>query len=64
MENALLSYISLCAVDDLSNDLAESGDYDIEFHDYDWGLNSKRWSRSSSNATNFLMISYRVRVSA
>ena len=42
VENALLSYISQYAVDDLSNALAGSGNYDIEFHDYDWGLNSKR----------------------
>jgi len=42
VENGLLSYVSQYAVGDLLNDIAEAKDYDIEFRDYNWDLNSKR----------------------
>ncbi len=38
--NGLLTYIAEYALDELADDLAMAGEYEIEFRDYDWSLNS------------------------
>jgi hypothetical protein len=38
--NGLLTYVAQNAVDGLADDLAMAGEYEIEFRDYDWSLNS------------------------
>ena len=38
--NGLLTYVSEYALDELADDLAIAGEYQIEYRDYDWSLNS------------------------
>jgi len=38
--NGLIAYIALYASEALSDDIARSGDYEIQFRDYDWSVNS------------------------
>ncbi len=38
--NGLLTYVAEYALDELADDLAMAGEYEIEFRDYDWSLNS------------------------
>jgi hypothetical protein len=38
--NGLLTYVAEYALDELADDLAIAGEYQIEYRDYDWSLNS------------------------
>jgi len=38
--NGLLTYIARYASDALADDIAQAGDYKIQFRDYDWSLNA------------------------
>ncbi len=38
--NGLIAYVSRYATDELAQELAQASDYEIEFRDYDWGLNA------------------------
>ncbi len=39
-ENGLLTYVAQYATGDLSDDVARASEYQIEYRDYDWGINS------------------------
>jgi hypothetical protein len=39
-DNGLLTYVAEYALDELADDLAIAGEYQIEYRDYDWSLNS------------------------
>lgn len=39
-ERGLIDYVASVAPDELKNELASADDYEIEFRDYDWALNS------------------------
>ena len=39
-ENLLLTYVAQYAAGDLSDDIARASEYEIEYRDYDWGINS------------------------
>jgi len=39
--NGLIAYVAQQATGELARDLAQAGNYNIEFRDYDWELNSK-----------------------
>ncbi len=39
-EHGLLAYVSQYAASSLTADIAQAGDYEIEFRDYDWDINS------------------------
>ena len=38
--NLLLTYVAQYASNEVSEDLALAGDYEVLFRDYDWGVNS------------------------
>jgi hypothetical protein len=38
--NGLIAYVSRYASDDLAEGLAQAGNYEIQFREYDWGLNT------------------------
>lgn len=38
--NGLIAYVSRYASDDLADSLTQASDYEVQFREYDWGLNS------------------------
>lgn len=38
--NGLIAYVSQYASDDLADSLTQASDYEVQFREYDWGLNS------------------------
>lgn len=38
--NGLIAYVSRYASDEMAEGLTQASDYDVQFHEYDWGVNS------------------------